>query len=308
MVPEEAWRVRKGLGPVEAGAWILALPIGIKNAHWFPSGHIMDAAKTHRETKMKTRAYLLVCALLLVVASYALAQNPPAGGAAKPSQLDELVLANHILANEGVLDAYGHVSIRDERDPNHYLLARAIAAGSVTAADIITYDLDSNPINDTRASFSERFIHGQIYKARPDVMAVVHFHAPEVVPFTVTGVPLRPLIHMAGFLPQVIPVFEIRKAGGLTDMLVRSNELGKALADQLADKTLILLRGHGAAVTDPTSTSLQAAPTTRWRMREHRHKPCNWVAESTRSRSWIPKKRRRLWIRTGSSGVGITGS
>ena len=95
---------------------------------------------------MKTRAYLLVCALLLVVASYALAQNnPPAGGAAKPAQLDELVLANHILANEGVLDAYGHVSIRDERDPNHYLLARAIAAGSVTAADIITYDLDSNP-------------------------------------------------------------------------------------------------------------------------------------------------------------------
>jgi len=211
----------------------------------------MYAAKTHRETKMKTRAYLLVCALLLVLASYTLAQNPPAGGAAKPPQLDELVLANHILANEGVLDAYGHVSIRDERDPNHYLLARAIAAGSVTAADIITYDLDSNPINDTRASFSERFIHGQIYKARPDVMAIVHFHAPEVVPFTVTGVPLRPLIHMAGFLPQVIPVFEIRKAGGLTDMLVRSNELGKALADQLADKSLILLRGHGAAVTGP---------------------------------------------------------
>src|SRR5262252_1540019 len=95
--------------------------------------------------------------------------------------IEELVLANHILANNGVLDAYGHVSVRDDRNPNHYLLARHMAAGLVTADDIIEYDLDSNPVRaSTSAGYTERFIHGAIYKARPDVMAVVHFHAPEV--------------------------------------------------------------------------------------------------------------------------------
>jgi HCOMODA/2-hydroxy-3-carboxy-muconic semialdehyde decarboxylase len=215
----------------------------------------MTGAKTYQETSMNMRAYLPGFGLLIVLASFAFAQNnsaPAGAGTSKPSQLQELVLANQILANEGVLDAYGHVSIRDERNPNQYLLARAIAAGTVTASDIITYDLDSNPIGDNRPGFSERFIHGQIYKARPDVMAVVHFHAPEVIPFTVTPIALRPMIHMAGFLPQVMPIFEIRKAGGITDMLVRSNELGKALADTLADKSVVLLRGHGAAVAAPS--------------------------------------------------------
>jgi HCOMODA/2-hydroxy-3-carboxy-muconic semialdehyde decarboxylase len=179
--------------------------------------------------------------------------NPPAGGSApKPPQIEELVLANRILANENVLDAYGHVSIRDERNPKQFLMARAIAAGTVTAADIITYDLEGNPLGDNRPSFSERFIHGQIYKARPDVMSVVHFHAADVIPFTVTNVALKPIIHMGGFLPQAMPIFEIRKFGGLTDMLVRSNELGKGLADTLADKPVILLRGHGAVATGPS--------------------------------------------------------
>jgi ribulose-5-phosphate 4-epimerase/fuculose-1-phosphate aldolase len=190
--------------------------------------------------------HLSLAGLLLFLASYACGQS-----SANPSQVDELVLANHILANENVMDAYGHVSVRDERNANHFLLARAIAAASVTAADIITYDLDSNPMGDTRAGFSERFIHGQIYKARPDVMAIVHFHAPEVIPFSVSSVPLRPIIHMAAFLPQVIPIFEIRTAGGMTDMLVRDNKLGKALANQLAEKNVILLRGHGATVVGP---------------------------------------------------------
>jgi ribulose-5-phosphate 4-epimerase/fuculose-1-phosphate aldolase len=200
------------------------------------------------------RRYLIGCGLVLLLASFALAQNTgtPAGNAApKPPQIDELVLANRILSNENVLDAYGHVSIRDERNPNQFLMARAIAAGTVTAADLITYDLEGNPIGDTRPSFSERFIHGQIYKARPDVMSVVHFHAADLIPFTVSAVPLRPILHMAGFLPHAVPVFEIRKAGGMTDMLVRSNELGKALADSLGDKPVVLLRGHGAAAVGP---------------------------------------------------------
>lgn len=200
---------------------------------------------------MVMRTYVFSVGLLFLLASFCLAQNvrTPSTIAA---QIEELVIANHILANEGVLDAYGHVSVRDERNPNHFLLTRGLPASNVTAGDIIEYDLDSNPISDTRPGFNERFIHGQIYKARPDVMAVIHFHAAEVIPFTVTLVPLRPMIHMAGFLPQVVPIFEIRKPGGMTDMLVRNNELGKALAETLADKPVVLMRGHGAVAVAPS--------------------------------------------------------
>ena len=196
---------------------------------------------------MKIGAYLVGCGLI-VLASFSLAQNTSPN-----TQIAELVLANHILANEGVVDAYGHVSVRNERDPKHFLLARGLPPSVVTAADIAEYDLDSKPIPDSQnAGYSERFIHGEIYKTRPDVMAVIHFHAGDVIPFTVTSVPLRPMIHMAGFLPPAIPIFEIRKAGGITDMLVRSNALGKALADTLGDKPTVLLRGHGAVVAGPS--------------------------------------------------------
>jgi ribulose-5-phosphate 4-epimerase/fuculose-1-phosphate aldolase len=171
----------------------------------------------------------------------------------QPPLVNELVLANHILASTGVLDAYGHVSVRDSRNPNHYLLARHMAAGLVTAEDIIEYDLDSKPVSAAEsAGYTERFIHGNIYKARPDVMAVVHFHAPEVIPFGVTGVPLRPVFHMAGFLGDGVPVFDIRKAGGVTDMLIRNNTLGHALAETLGTKAAVLLRGHGAVVVAPS--------------------------------------------------------
>jgi HCOMODA/2-hydroxy-3-carboxy-muconic semialdehyde decarboxylase len=170
-----------------------------------------------------------------------------------PAQVAELVLANHILANEGVLDAYGHVSVRDARNPGHFLLARHLPAAVVTAADILEYDMDTKPVKDTNATgYSERFIHGEIYKARPDVMALIHSHAPDVIPFTVTSVPLRPMIHMAGFIPQSVPVFEIRNVAGPTDLLIESNELGRALAEKLGDKPLVLLRGHGAVIAGPS--------------------------------------------------------
>ncbi|HEY4364545.1 MAG TPA: class II aldolase/adducin family protein [Bryobacteraceae bacterium] len=164
--------------------------------------------------------------------------------------VQELVLANRILSNEGVVDAYGHVSVRDDRNPNHYFLARHVAAGLVTAADIVEYDLDTNPIGGPRSDgYSERFIHGEIYKARPDVMAIVHFHAPELIPFGVSNIPLRPVFHMAAFLGEGVPVFEIRTAGGVTDMLIRTPALGRALAETLSDKPAALMRGHGAVVT-----------------------------------------------------------
>ncbi len=166
-----------------------------------------------------------------------------------PPLVQELVLANHILAHEGVLDAYGHVSVRDPKDPAHFWLARHMAAGTVTAADIIQYDLDSKPVNaDASAGYTERFIHGEIYRARPDVMAIVHCHAPDVIPFGVSSVPLRPVYHMAGFLEVPVPIFEIRDAAGLTDMLIRTPELGKALAQTLGAKPAALMRGHGAVV------------------------------------------------------------
>jgi HCOMODA/2-hydroxy-3-carboxy-muconic semialdehyde decarboxylase len=174
------------------------------------------------------------------------AQEAPKSDAA---QIDELVLANHILTMNGVLDAYGHVSVRSQRNPNHYFLARHVPAGVVTRTDIIEYDLDSKPVSgDPSAGYTERFIHGEIYRARPDVLAVVHCHPAELVAFSVSGVPLRPLIHTSAFLSDPVPVFEIRKVGGMTDMLIRNPELGHALAQTLGDKPAALLRGHGAVV------------------------------------------------------------
>jgi ribulose-5-phosphate 4-epimerase/fuculose-1-phosphate aldolase len=185
---------------------------------------------------------LLICLSLL--ASLLSAQAP------RPADLiEELVTANHILANEDVLDGYGHVSVRSPSNPNHYFLARAGAPGLVTAADITEYDLDSAAVSNTGGTgYTERFIHGEIYKARPEIMAVVHCHCPEVIPFANTGVPLQPMHHMGFFIGQGVPVFDIRKAAGETDILIRTTALGKALAGTLGGGTAVLMRGHGAAI------------------------------------------------------------
>ena len=193
---------------------------------------------------------LLACRLaaaLMAVAAPASPQTPVA-----PSRqvvIDELVVANHILANEGVVDGYGHVSVRSPANPNRYFLARAGAPALVTPADIAEYDLDSKPVTNTSATgYTERFIHGEIYKARPDVMAVVHCHCLEVIPFAATSVPLRPMYHMGYFIGEGVPVFDIRRIAGITNMLVETPELGQALAQTLGDKSAALMRGHGAAV------------------------------------------------------------
>jgi ribulose-5-phosphate 4-epimerase/fuculose-1-phosphate aldolase len=181
----------------------------------------------------------------------ATAQTPPAsGGSVDPTLIEDLVAANRVLAQEGLVDAYGHVSIRHPKNPNHYLMSRSLAPILVTANDIMEYDLDSSPVDPRgRTSVLERFIHGEIYKARPDVKAVIHSHSPTVVPFSVTQVPLRPVFHNASFLWVGVPVFEIREAGGpATTMLVRNGALGKALAMTLGDRPVALLRGHGNVV------------------------------------------------------------
>lgn len=180
-----------------------------------------------------------------------LAQTPPAtAGPVDPKLIEDLVAANRILADQGVVDGYGHVSVRHEKSADRYLMSRSIAPELVTAADIMEYDLDSTPVDARgRTSYLERFIHGEIYRVRPDVRAIVHNHSPSVIPFGVTGVPLRPLYHMSAFLSAGVPVFDIRQAsGGMTDMLVRTAALGQALARTLGTRPVALMRGHGAVV------------------------------------------------------------
>ena len=167
-----------------------------------------------------------------------------------PSLLDDVVVANHILYDQNVVDGFGHVSARSDKDPNRFLMARSMAPGLVKAEDILEYDLDGNAIDaQGRALYLERFIHSEIYKAHPEVKAVVHSHSPAVIPFGVTGAPLKPIFHMSSFLGAGVPVFEIREAGGdATDMLVRNPALGAALAQKLGTSQVLLMRGHGDVV------------------------------------------------------------
>jgi HCOMODA/2-hydroxy-3-carboxy-muconic semialdehyde decarboxylase len=170
-----------------------------------------------------------------------------------PAVAADLVAANRILADNGVLDSFGHVSVRDPRDPNRYLQMQAIAPRDVTVADLITFDLESAALNARgRPVYRERFIHGQIYKMRPDVNAVVHSHSPTVIPFSVTQKPLRAIFHNGHFLGQGTPVWEIRDhAGEQNNMLVLTNELGRSLAETLGKGSVVLMRGHGNAVAGP---------------------------------------------------------
>ena len=169
---------------------------------------------------------------------------------ANPALIDDLVIANHILVNEGVLDGFGHISVRHDKYPDRFLIARSMAPALVTAQDIVSCDLEGT-VHDAqgRKTYVERFIHSEIYRARPDVFAVIHSHSPAVIPFGVTGARLRPICHMSGFLGATTPVFEIRHGGGEnTDLLVRNQLLGRALANVLGPSAVALMRGHGLSL------------------------------------------------------------
>ena len=171
------------------------------------------------------------------------------------SLVEDLVCAYRILAEHGVIDGYGHVSVRSDRDPQRYFLSRSLAPELVTEGDIMEYDLDSNPIDPRgREMYLERFIHGEIYKMRPEVNAVVHNHSPSIIPFGVTGVPMRPIFHMASFVGMGVPTFEIRAAQEGSDLLVRTPYLGQALAKTLGKNPAALMRGHGAVVVGESLT------------------------------------------------------
>jgi len=196
---------------------------------------------------------ILLAAALGCPSPPAIGQQAQSAGPVDVALLEDLVAANRILVDQGVLDGFGHVSIRHPKDANRYLMARNVAPELVTADDILEYDLDSNPIAAKgQRTFLERFIHGEVYKARPDVQAVIHSHSPSVVPFGISSHALKPVFHMSGFLAAGVPTWDIREAtGGPSNMLVSSIALGKQLAAKLADKPVVLMRGHGNVVVGP---------------------------------------------------------
>jgi ribulose-5-phosphate 4-epimerase/fuculose-1-phosphate aldolase len=167
-------------------------------------------------------------------------------------QIDDLVAANHILFRHGVVDGYGHISFRSPVNPQRFFMAAALAPGRVTGPDILEHDLDGNLVNrEQRATYSERFIHAEIYRVRPDVNSVVHSHSPAVIPFSVTNVPLKGIINQVSFMQDGAPVFNSRLVPGATSPLVNKPAIGKALAAILGDHDVVLMRGHGDTVVGP---------------------------------------------------------
>jgi HCOMODA/2-hydroxy-3-carboxy-muconic semialdehyde decarboxylase len=192
--------------------------------------------------------------LLGLCTQNALAQNGPrSAGPADPALIQDLIAANRTLAAHGIVDAYGHVSVRHDKDPSRFLMSGSRAPELVSEADIIEYDLDAAPIDlNGRSQYSERYIHAEIYKARPDVMSVVHNHSPSVIPFGISSVPIKPVYHMAGFIGEGLPIYDIRESSGMTDMLVGDAKRGAALAAELGNRPAVLMRGHGVAVVGPS--------------------------------------------------------
>ena len=163
--------------------------------------------------------------------------------------IEDVVAGSRILAGHEVLDAYGHVSARCDRRPDRFIMSRALAPALVTAADILEHAADSELLpGEKRKGFLERYIHGEIYRSRPDVMAIVHSHASSVIPFGVTRTKLKPVYHMGSFLWSGVPVFDIRKLRPENDLLITDRSLGEALAGSLGACNCVLMRGHGMTV------------------------------------------------------------
>ena len=162
--------------------------------------------------------------------------------------LRDLVVANRILANANVVDAYGHVSIRNPNNPDHYFLSCSRSPELVQRADIMEFRLDGTPIDgDSRNPYLERFIHGAAFERNPDIQAVVHSHAEEVLPFTISSQPLLPVIHSAGFMGPEPPVWDIADKFGDTTLLVVNMDQGRDLAEAFSKRRIVLMRGHGFA-------------------------------------------------------------
>jgi ribulose-5-phosphate 4-epimerase/fuculose-1-phosphate aldolase len=186
-----------------------------------------------------------VCAAMVLPASSGAPQGT-ASLANNPQLIEDLVYANRILYDQQVLDGFGHVSARSDKDPSHFLMSRSMAPGLVTAGDIMEFDRDGEPVDARgRNAYVERYIHAAIYRVRPDVKAIVHSHSPDLIPYGVTGTVLRPVYHVTAFIGLGAPIFDTHDEFGDTDMLIRNNQLGDALAKTLGNSGIVLMRGHG---------------------------------------------------------------
>ena len=173
--------------------------------------------------------------------------------AADPALIEKLAIANRILFDQGVVDGFGHISVRHDKSADHFLLSCNRAPGLVRPEDILSYDMTGELATPSdKRSYLERYIHSEIYRVRPDVVSVVHSHSPSMILFGVTGQRLRPVFHMSGFLGSGSSLFEIRDAGGNTDLLIRDSGLGKALAQSLGKNHCVLMRGHGSTTVAPS--------------------------------------------------------
>ena len=163
--------------------------------------------------------------------------------------LEELVTANRILAREGVVDAFGHASIRHPVQADRYIMSRARAPECIEIDDLMEFELNGTPINaGGRKPYAERFIHGGVYEARPEVRAVVHHHSPSVIPFGITGTSLRPVMHMCASMGADIPIWDTRTHFGDTNLLVTGAAMARDLAATLGERPVALMRGHGCVV------------------------------------------------------------
>lgn len=182
-----------------------------------------------------------------------MSDEPVSGGPVSAEFIADLAAASRILAERNVVDAFGHVSLRHPDAPDRYFMSRAMAPALVTPDDIIEYNLDSEPCNaNGRGSFLERFIHGEIYKARPDLNSIVHSHSPSVIPFGLVDTPIQAMFHNAAFLAAGVPVFDISEKFGATDMLVSDHPKGVAFAECVGDKDVALMRAHGSVACGAT--------------------------------------------------------
>ena len=213
---------------------------------------IMRASRNAIKGLARLAATAMVALLAGHLETSAQVQSAPIAGV-DAALLEDMVIGSRILADFGVLDGFGHVSARHPTNPNRFLMSRSLAPALVTADDIMEFDLDGNAVEARgRSLFLERFIHAEIYRARPDVMSVVHTHSPGVIPFSVSKVPMRAMYHNPSFLAVGVPVWDIRTDFGETNMLVSNSAIGKSLAQALGDKPVVLMRGHGDVAVGPS--------------------------------------------------------
>jgi ribulose-5-phosphate 4-epimerase/fuculose-1-phosphate aldolase len=216
-----------------------------KSSDWLAS--FWQVSVQRIRAKGSSMTVLIACSFVTVIAFTVASAQMDSPGTPDRDVITDLVYANRILADQNVVDGFGHVSVREPGHSDRFLLSRSMAPALVSASDILEYDSQGEPTKTGGPKdYLERFIHAAIYRARPDVIAVVHSHSAAIIPFGVTGTSLRPVYHMSAFLGGGVPIFDIRKAAGETDMLISNNKLGDALAKALGDKSVVLMRGHGS--------------------------------------------------------------